>query len=172
MRPATISEGGTARLSSAKGSRSDHYRVALDGLRAHPLWGDGAGGFEVRWMRERRVPIRVRNAHSLYHETLGELGLIGAGLLLLFLASLVAAAIRSRLRPRSLSRSQSAAVAAACSVWLVHSGFDWDWQVPALTGTALVLAATLFPYGRRSDGPENGNSPPDASAASTGVSAG
>jgi hypothetical protein len=31
----------------------------------------------------------------------------------------------------------------------VHAAVDWDWQVPALTGTALVLAAALFPEGRR-----------------------
>ena len=153
MQPTGFAEEGSGRLSSAKSSRSDHYHVALDGLRAHPLRGDGAGGFEVRWMRERRVAVKVRNAHSLYHETAGELGLVGLALLAAFVACLVVAAVRSRLRPRALARSQAAAVAAACSVWLVHCAFDWDWQVPALTGTALLLAGTLFTYGKRSGEP-------------------
>jgi hypothetical protein len=28
--------------------------------------------------------------------------------------------------------------------WLVHACIDWDWEMPALTGCALVLCATLF----------------------------
>jgi hypothetical protein len=70
-------------------------------------------------------------------------------LLAVFLGALIVAALRSRLRPRAISRSQAAGVTAACTVWLVHAGVDWDWQMPALTGMALVLAATLFPAGRR-----------------------
>jgi O-antigen ligase len=149
LRPTTFSAGGTARLTSAKGTRSDLYRVAVDGFDHRPLVGDGAGGFEVRWMRERRVPEKVRDAHSLYLETLGELGLVGAALLALFLGSLVVAAVRSRVRPGALARSQAAAVGAACAVWFAHSWVDWDWQMPAVTGCALLLAATLYPVGRR-----------------------
>jgi hypothetical protein len=74
---------------------------------------------------------------------------VGAVLLLAFLVALSAAAVRSRLRPGALGRSQAAAVGAACSVWVVHAAVDWDWQLPALTGTALVLGAALFPEGRR-----------------------
>jgi hypothetical protein len=40
-------------------------------------------------------------------------------------------------------------VAAAVIVWVVHAGVDWDWQIAALTGTALVLAAALYPERRR-----------------------
>lgn len=149
MHPATFAKGGDARLTSAKGTRSDLYRVALDGFAADPLRGDGAGGFEARFARERRVDEKVRDAHSLYFETLDELGLPGIAFLLLVIVAIAAAAIRSRLRPGGLPRAQVAAVSAACCVWVVHAGVDWDWQVPALTGIALVLAATLFPVGRR-----------------------
>ncbi|MEO7663570.1 MAG: hypothetical protein ABIV26_00460, partial [Candidatus Limnocylindrales bacterium] len=43
-----------------------------------------------------------------------------------------------------LRRSQSTAVGAAFAVWFVHACLDWDWEMPALTGAALVLAASLF----------------------------
>lgn len=148
LRPATFSESGTARLTTSKGTRSDLYRVAFDGFESHPLRGDGAGSFKVRWMRDRDVSESVINAHSLELETLGELGAVGGLLLLAFLASLVAAAVRARIRPGGLGRSQAAAAAAACSVWVFHSFVDWDWQMPAFTGLALVLAATLYPLGR------------------------
>lgn len=148
MRPAVQSKSGTSRLVTAKGTRSDLYRVAIDGFEAHPLRGDGAGGFQVRWARTRHVGEDVRNAHSLELETLGELGLVGILLLLAFLAAIVVAAVRSRVRPGGLGRGQTAAAAAGIAVWVAHSFVDWDWQMPAVTGCALLLAAPLFPYGR------------------------
>jgi hypothetical protein len=148
LAPATFSESGTQRLVTAKGSRSDLFRVAFDGFESSPLHGEGAGSFEYRWMRTRKVDETVRNAHSLEFETLGELGLVGGVLLLTFLGSLFFAAARSRLRPGGLGRSQTAAVAGACAVWVVHSFVDWDWQMPALTGVIMVLGASLYPYGQ------------------------
>jgi hypothetical protein len=158
LRPTTGVDAGRARLTSAKGTRSDLYRVAFDGFEAHPLHGDGAGGFTVRWMQQRRVYETVRDAHSLELETLGELGAVGGLLLLAFLVTLGWAAIRSRVRRAALPRAHAAAVGAACAVWVAHSAVDWDWQMPALTGCVLVLAATLYPVGtvrrRRSARPD------------------
>ncbi len=148
LKPTSFTESGTARLATTRGTRSDLYRVAIDGFEAHPLRGDGAGSFEYRWMRTRRVGEKVRNAHSLELETLGELGAVGALLLLAFIVTVIVSAVRARLRPGGLGRAQGAAVSAAVSVWIVHSAVDWDWQVPGLTVVALLLAATLFPYGR------------------------
>ncbi len=149
LQPTSFSEGGTARLTSAKGTRSDIYRVAFDGFEAHPLRGDGSGAFEVRWAQTREVSEKVRDAHSIQFETLGELGGVGALLLLGFLVSIIVATVRSRVRTGALSRSQTAAVGGTVAVWIGHSIVDWDWQMPALTGTAIVLAATVFPEGRR-----------------------
>ena len=149
LQPAAFAGTGSARLTTTRGTRSDVYRVALDGFEAHPLRGDGSGSFEYRWIRDREVNETARDAHSLYLETLGELGLVGVLLLLVFIGSLVWAAVRSRLKPGGLGRSASAAVAAACSVWAVHAAVDWDWQMTALTGTALMLGATLYPYGQK-----------------------
>lgn len=148
-RPAIQSQSGSARLTTARGTRSDLYRVAFDGFQARPLAGDGASGFAVRWTRDRRVGESVLDAHSSYVEALGELGLIGFALLVAFTAALLAAAVRSRLMPGALTRSQAAAAGAAVIAFAVHSGFDWDWEMPALTGLALVLAGALFPRGRR-----------------------
>lgn len=148
LTPSAVTQTGTARLTSAHGTRSDLYRVALDAFKAHPLAGDGAGSFGVRWMRMRRFPEEVRNAHSLYLETLGELGIVGGLLLLGFIATMITGIVAMRRRPRGLNRAQLAAVSAALAAWLLHSGVDWDYQVPALWTCGLLLAATTFPRGR------------------------
>lgn len=148
MQAGTFSAGGSERLTSARGTRSDLYRVAIDGFQASPLRGEGSGAFEYRFAQDRGVEEKVRDAHSLYLETLSELGLVGFACLALFIASIIVAAVRSRRQPGGLSRGQAAAVAAASAVWLAHAGVDWDWQMPGMTSPALILAATLYPYGR------------------------
>jgi len=149
MRPGTFAAQGSQRLTSAKGTRSELYRVGLDEFIDHPIAGDGAGSYAPRYIQRRRVDETVKNAHSLEIETLAELGIVGAALLALLIGAIGFATARARLTPGALGRSQVAAVGAALSVWAFHSATDWDWQVPALTGTALVLGASVLPYGRR-----------------------
>ena len=149
MTPAPVGTTGTERLTTARGSRSDLYRIAIDGFEAHPLWGDGSGGYEYRFAYDHEIREKVRDAHSLYLEALGELGLPGFLLVLGFVGSVAWAATVARRRQDALSGAQCAAAAAAFTVWAVHAGVDWDWEMPALTGPALLLAAALYPLGRR-----------------------
>jgi len=36
---------------------------------------------------------------------------------------------------------------AANSVWLVHAGLDWDWEMPAVTLLPILLAGGLIAHG-------------------------
>ena len=141
--PQIFSETGTERLRTSRGTRSGLYRVAWDGWLAAPIRGEGSGAFEVRWMRDRTVPEKVRDAHSLPLETLSELGVVGIVLLLAFLGAVAAAAVLACRGRTGLRRAPAAAAAAGFATWAVHAAIDWDWQMPALTGVALLLAATL-----------------------------
>ena len=148
--PAAVpSRPGTERLLTTKGERSDPYRVALEGFKEHPLVGGGAGSFEVRYMRDRRIDLKLRDAHSLPLETLSELGAVGLFLLLVFLGAVAAAARRAVAGKGVLRAQEAAAVFAAFVVWLAHVCVDWGWGMPALTGVAVVLCAALFPSGLR-----------------------
>ena len=151
LNPTTnASEGvGAARLVSAKGARSDLYRVAIDGFEANPLAGGGAGSFEVRYLRERDVDVKSRDAHSLPLETLGELGAVGMLLLLGFVGAVALAARRSIAGKGVIRPAEAAAVTAGFVVWLAHASVDWAWEMPVLTGIAIVLCATVFARGRR-----------------------
>ncbi|MDX6690400.1 MAG: hypothetical protein QOG15_1857 [Solirubrobacteraceae bacterium] len=140
---------GTTRLFSTSGARSEAYRVAFDGFQAQPIRGEGAGSFAARWTLTRRVDLTLHDAHSLVLETLAELGLIGGLLLIGFLVAVGRGAVHSMRGRGVLSPAPAAGVAAAVSVWLAHACVDWDWQMPALTGIALVLAAALTQRRRR-----------------------
>ena len=142
-------EQGSARLDRTAGTRSDLWAVAKGAFTSAPLKGTGAGSYQVVFFRERTVSENVQNAHSLPYETLGELGVVGFATLLLFLGAIIVAAVRSRRRRLALPTTQTAAAGAAVAVWLVHASVDWDWQMPAFTGLALLIAATLFPAGTK-----------------------
>lgn len=154
---------GTSRLGSVQSARSDLYRVAIAAWRDSPLRGHGSGAFEVDFARDRRVTQNAQDAHSLELETLAELGLVGFAVLIVFLGGLGWGLVRSRRTAMPLSRGESGAVGAALTAWVVHGAIDWDWQVPALTGFALLLAASALPLGteRRRRRHDPAPSPPE-----------
>jgi hypothetical protein len=121
--------------------RTQHWQVALDGFDRHPLHGTGAGTFANEWNRERHDMGYVLNAHSLYFETLGELGLIGLGLLVVALGALLVGLAR---RARGPDRGVAAAALAATVAWLAHVGVDWDWQLTAVTIWVFGLGAAVL----------------------------
>jgi hypothetical protein len=110
--------------------RGDLWRAALHGFSAAPAHGRGAGMYQVIWEQRRPRFAFVINAHSLYLETMAELGLPGLILLLIVVGTiLVALAVRARGSRRSLY----GALLAAAVVWALHAGVDWDWQMPVTT---------------------------------------
>jgi hypothetical protein len=122
--------GSNRLLSVSDNNRTEHWRVALVAFRKHPLDGSGAGTYEESWGRYRRLNFHVLNAHSLYLQVLGELGVVG---IVPLLAALLALAAGLLLRARGPARPQYIAVFAAFSVWAVHAGVDWDWELTSVS---------------------------------------
>ena len=86
----TIAENQRLRLlNPGNNGRLFHWRVAYDRFRAEPLHGDGAGTYETAWDRYRPTGFDVLDAHSLYVEVMGELGLVGLALLLIALLTIL-----------------------------------------------------------------------------------
>lgn len=130
------------RFGSADTTRYSYWEVALDAFRSDPVTGTGAGGFAVEWRRQPARNERAVDAHSLYIETLGELGLVGVALLALFFGGVATAAARLHGR----DPAAAAGLAAVLVTWAVHTGLDWDWELPALTGVALLVAAAAVAW--------------------------
>ena len=93
----------TARLGSIESNRYAYWRVAGHMFVSHPLRGEGSGSFGVEWLQRRKIPEAAQDAHSLYIETAGELGLVGLAALALFLAGAAVAARRAFGRNPSLT---------------------------------------------------------------------
>jgi O-Antigen ligase len=135
--------GGAGRLVSLQSNRYAYWRVAFKAFAAEPLHGVGAGGWSVWWLRYRTVREFAQDAHSLPLQTLAELGVVGALLLLAFLGGLALAA-RTALR---VDRAAVAGPIAALVVYVAHAPLDWDWQMPAVTLVAIVLAGLIIALG-------------------------
>ena len=141
------------RLFSLSGSsRAQYWHVAWSDYRQHPWLGSGAGSFQRYWLRSRPAALPVLDAHSLYLETLAELGPIGLGLLAALLSLPVAAAVIARRHPLA------APAFGGYVAYLLHAAQDWDWELPAVTLAALGCAAALLilagreprsPFGRQ-----------------------
>jgi hypothetical protein len=136
-----------SRLFNLSGSgRTEYFHTAWQQAKAHPVLGGGAGTFDSYWFRHRRFGSTTHDAHNLYLETLSELGPPGLALLVLMLGVPLAAVKRARSAPLG------PVVFGAYTAFLLHAGIDWDWEMPAVTLTALAAGLALMALARR--GPE------------------
>jgi O-antigen ligase/polysaccharide polymerase Wzy-like membrane protein len=135
---------GASRYVTLQSNRYAYWRVAMRAFEAQPLRGVGAGGWAVYWLRYRPIDEFAQDAHSLPLQTLAELGLVGLALLAVFLAGL---ALTAREAHRAAPMLAAGPIA-GFTVWIAHSPLDWDWQMPAVTLVAMVLAGALLSLAR------------------------
>lgn len=155
-----IRQTGDARerlTEAGNNGRIQHWEEAVDAWRREPLKGTGAGTYELTWAQHRPSEFTVRDGHSLYLETLSELGVVGGVLLVLTLGGiLVVLGVRTRGRERAIW----AAMFAAGAVWALHAAQDWVWELPSVTawlfaagGIALARPPTTRPAESRAVAP-------------------
>jgi hypothetical protein len=134
-------------LSFSGNGRYELWRLAWENARRHPWLGSGAGTYERYFLKHQPAKVgRVRDAHGLYIETLAELGPVGLALLVGALAVPLVVAVRVRRDPIV------PAAAGAYGTFLVHALVDWDWEIPAVTLTALMCGGAILLTGRRDGG--------------------
>lgn len=131
---------GATRLTSLQSNRYSYWRVAWRAFRAEPVRGVGAGGWAVYWLRYRPFAEGAQDAHSLYIQTAAELGVIGV----LLLAGLLGGVAWAAARAHAFAPLLAAGPIAGFVVWAAHAAVDWDWQMPAATLPAMLLAGALL----------------------------
>jgi hypothetical protein len=135
-----VSQTSTApRFTDIGGYRYDLWRVAFKEFEAHPLRGVGAGSYGLRYFQLRDNPQSVRQPHSIEFQMLAELGLPGLLALLVFIGGFGWALVRSRVA----DIGASVALGGTFLVWLIDTSVDWIYNMPGLTGIALLSAGGL-----------------------------
>ena len=125
-------------LSSSGSGRWQFWGAAGSEFRAHPLIGGGAGSWQAWWLQHDSLgSFFTQYAHSLYLESLAELGIVG----LLLIGGAVLVAVVGAVRSALVLRSGAVAAAAACGIaFFAAAAYDWVWQ---LAGVAIVGVGLL-----------------------------
>jgi O-antigen ligase len=118
-------------------NRPQYWRVAWQDVEANPILGSGAGTFGAFWLEHRPIDEFVHDAHSLFLESLAELGPPGLALLVIGLG-VPLAALRRRQDPHV------AAAAGAYVAFLLHAAVDWDWEFGAVGLVSILCAAAVL----------------------------
>jgi hypothetical protein len=130
-------------LSSSGSGRWQVWSSAVDQWQAHGALGEGAGTFESWWAEHASISLFVRNAHSLYLEALGELGPLGLLLTIGVVLLGVATGVRRSLLAEGETRVTIAALTAAFLGYAFAAGFDWVWELTALSVVAFSALALI-----------------------------
>jgi O-Antigen ligase len=132
---------GSGHLLSASSSHRDQYwKAALGAFASEPVTGVGAGNWGLYWNAHPEVALPIVNAHSLYLETLAELGILG----LLFVLGFFATAAMSGWRVRAVAPGGEAAPGlAVLAAGALTAGLEWTWQIPAAFAPVIIVAGLL-----------------------------
>ena len=124
-------------LNTSGSGRWQFWTAAISEFKAHPLNGGGAGSWLAWWLRHPVIPAFTQYTHSLYLESLAELGIIG----LLLIGAAVVVAVVGAVRSALALESAEVAAAAACGIaFFAAAAYDWVWQ---LAGIAIVGVGML-----------------------------
>jgi hypothetical protein len=136
-----------SRLGTAAGSHRYQYWVAaVHAFESKPLIGIGPGTYQFYWAQHGSIYEFIRNAHSLYLETLAESGVVGFVLIAGFLLVLLGTGVVQSLDATARSRRRAIVAAATASLFafLTAAAYDWVWQLPAAALVALLLGAGIL----------------------------
>jgi tetratricopeptide (TPR) repeat protein len=124
-------------LSANSTGRWQFWKAAGKQFEEHPVIGDGAGSYETWWARHGSFSMFITDAHSLYMETLGELGLVGFALLFGAFALGVGAAMTRLLEQFDRLGDAHAALIACFVAYAVSTGLDWMWELTVVSVVGL-----------------------------------
>jgi hypothetical protein len=139
------SGGGESSASSTLDFRGNgryqFWEAAVDASETASLSGIGPGTFEFWWSRHSSYRGFVRDAHSLYLQTLAELGVVGLLLIGGFVLAVLGAGAARSLRAPPEERLLLAAATAGSAGFAFAAALDWVWQLGALAVAFMLLAS-------------------------------
>jgi hypothetical protein len=144
----TSPDFATAHLLSGNGSgRWQFWSVAAREWVSAPLIGRGAGSYQYWWAQHASFTYFLKNAHSLYLEVLGELGVVGLALIGGAFGYGLIAGTRGVRRAPAEQREPLAALTAVLVAFLVCAGIEWIWQLTVVGAVGVIALALLAASG-------------------------
>jgi O-antigen ligase len=142
--PATSADNVFSRLQGASGNyRYQYWQSARDANATDPWKGIGPGTFEFWWARHGTTSAFVRDAHTLYFETLAETGIVGFVLLVGLLLFLLGTALVRCLRGPPEAAIWIAAAVGGLAAFMTSAAFEWVWEIGAIACAVMLLAAVI-----------------------------
>ena len=143
---------GTELLDFSGSRRYDFWEAAVDANATDPWVGIGPGTFDFWWTQHGSYAAYVRDAHSLYVETLAELGIVGLLLIGALSAGVLGIGAWRALRAPPDLRVAIAAATAGCAAFVAGALVDWTWELGVIPVVFFTLAAVACAAGVRADG--------------------
>lgn len=149
-RPSVSGTDLFSRLDDLSGNnRFQYWESAVHGWETDRLKGIGSGGFELWWARDGAINEFIRDAHSLYVETLVELGLVGVVLLVTCLLLMLGLSGAGALRRGPLAgRAVAAGATAGLAAFAAGATVNWSWEISVMPMLALLLVAMALAAAR------------------------
>ncbi len=132
-------------LSGSGSGRWQFWTAAIKQWESHPFVGNGAGSYEAWWLKHEPAvyPLPVKDAHSLYLQSLGELGIPGFLLTLSLALAGIGIGVRRSRRSSGERRVALAALTAGFTAFAVAAGIDWMWELTVVAAVGIALLALL-----------------------------
>ena len=130
-------------LSGSGSGRWQFWTASLQQFESAPLRGDGAGSFASWWARHGSFRYFVKDAHSLFVQTLGELGVVGFALLSGAIGAGAAVGVARLRRLSGPRRTATAGLLGAFTVYIAGAAVDWMWELTAVTIAGVTFLALL-----------------------------
>lgn len=130
----------TAGLSSG---RWQFWTVGWEQFEREPLHGVGADNFRQDFLLIGKGAENPAYPHSLEIRTLGQLGLVGGALLLLWVIPILIATRRLAAGRDPAGRVVAVGAGGAFALWLIHGSVDWLLEYGGLTAIVAAVAGTV-----------------------------
>lgn len=139
---------GESRLTAGLSSgRWQFWTVGWEQFQRAPLKGAGADNFRQDFLLAGVGGENPAYPHSLQVRTLGQLGLVGGALLLLWVIPILIAIRRLAAGRDPAGRVVAFGGGAAFTLWLVHGSVDWLLEYGGFTAIIAALAGTVIAAG-------------------------